>query len=164
MDFLQQLQHFTKGEIQQGKWMIGIAVVLFPFAVFLFKTNLSLQKGIVIPVCLLMLISIAYGGYVLYSKPGHFMKTEKQYHYNPKQALDSEWQKAKSDDKSYRILKYVWGFCTIVFIILYFVFTKDYYKGLSIGFAGLFFALLLIDSFFHQRLNMYIENLQKFIN
>ena len=66
MDILQQLQHFTKGELIQGKWMIGIAiVVLLPLVFFLFKSNLSLQKGMAIPVGLLMAISIVYGSYVL---------------------------------------------------------------------------------------------------
>lgn len=44
MDFLQQLQNFTKGDIQQGKWMIGVEIIfLLPLAFLLFKNNLSLQ-------------------------------------------------------------------------------------------------------------------------
>lgn len=162
MDFLQQLQHFTKGELLQGKWMIGIAiVVLFPLAFLLFKSNFSLQKGMAIPFCLLMIISIGYGSYVLYSKPKHFTETEKEIQLNPKEKLDSELQKVKADDKSYTTLKYVWGTCIIVSIVLYFVIGKDFHKGLSLGFAILFLSFLIIDSFFHQRLNSYLEELNK---
>ncbi|WP_312553280.1 hypothetical protein [Empedobacter brevis] len=162
MDILQQLQHFTKGELIQGKWMIGIAIiVLLPLVFFLFKSNLSLQKGMAIPVGLLMAISIVYGSYVLYSKPKYLTETEKEIQLNPKEKLDSELQKVKTDDKSYTTLKYVWGTCVIVSIVLYFVVGKDFHKGLSLGFAILFLSFLIIDSFFHQRLNSYLEELNK---
>lgn len=161
MDFLQQLQNFTKGDMQQGKWMIGLAVViLLPLAFLLFKNSLSLQKGMSIPFFLLFIINVGYGGYVLYSKPKHLAETEQQFQANPPQTLDSELQKVKADDKSYSILKYVWGACAVIFIAIYFIISKDYYKGLSLGFAGLFFGFLLIDSFFHQRLKLYSEILQ----
>lgn len=141
--------------------MIGIAVViLLPLAFFLFKSNLALQKGMAIPVCLLLALNIAYGSYVLYSKPTLLLQTETKFYSNPEQTLDSELQKAKSNDKSYLTAKFVWGLCTIMGIVLYFVSSKDYYKGLSIGFAGLFFGFLLIDSFFHQRLTIFMKTLQ----
>lgn len=162
MDFLQQVQNFTRGDIQQGKWMIGITIIfLFPLAFLLFKNNLSLQKGMAFPVCLLLVINVVYGSYVLLSKPKHLEQIEQQFQSNPKQTLNSELQKAKADDNSYKTLKYVWGACIIVFITLYFILSKDNYKGLFIGFAGLSFGLLLIDSFFHQRLKLYLEMLQK---
>lgn len=160
MDFLQQLQIFTKGDVQQGKWMIGIAmVVLLPIAFLLFKNNLSLQKGMAIPVCLLFIINVGYGSYVLYSKPKHLEKTEQQFKTNPQKTSGAELEKAKADNKSYTTLKYVWGFCAIVFIVLYFVVARDFYKGLYLGFASLFLGFLIIDSFFHQRLKIYTDNL-----
>ncbi len=165
MDFLHQLQTLVRGDIQQGKWMVGIAlVVLLPMALFLFKNNLSLQKGMVIPVCLLIIITICYGGYILYSKPIHLEQTEQQFQSDPQQSLSAELEKAKTDDKSYSMLKYVWGICIIAFTVLYFVLSKDYYKGLSIGSVGLFFGFLMIDSFFHQRAKIYLDALQKLLD
>lgn len=165
MDFLLQLQHFTKGDIQQGKWMIGIAVViLLPLAFLLFKNNFPLQKGMAVPFCLLFTINLGYGGYVLYSKPKHLKQTEKQFQLTPKTTLDLEVQKAEADNKSYRTLKYVWGICAIIFIALYFLLSKEFYKGLCIGFVGLFFGFLIIDSFFHQRLEIYLDALNKVID
>lgn len=112
-----------------------------------------------IPVCLLFVVNIGYGGYLLYSRPKHVSLAEKQFQLSPKKAFDFELQKAKADDKSFSTLKYVWGVCTILFVALYFFISRDYYKGLSFGFALLFFGFLIIDSFFHQRLKIYLETL-----
>ncbi|SFW74171.1 hypothetical protein SAMN02927921_03864 [Sinomicrobium oceani] len=162
MDVLQQLHHFTQGEILQGKWMIGIAVIiLFPIAFSLFQGNVSFQKGMAIPVCLLIAINIIYGGYILYSRTKYLTQTEIEFRSHPQQTLDAELQKAKADDQSYTTLKYVWGGCAIVFIVLYLVVVKDFYKGLSLGFAVLFLGFLVIDLFFNRRLNLYMEELNK---
>lgn len=165
MNFLQSLQTWAKGDMQQGRWMIGLAIViLLPFIVFLFKNNQSLQKGIALPICLLLLVSIGYGGYVWYSRAQHISHAEKQFQRSPKQTFDVEVQKIKADDKSFSALKYAWGAGIIFFVALYFFLSKDYYKGLSLGFALLFFGFLLIDSFFHQRLKVYLETLQKILD
>ena len=85
MNFLQGLQTWAKGDMQQGRWMIGLAIViLLPFIVFLFKNNQSLQKGTAIPICLLLVVSIGYGGYVWYSRAQHISHAEKQFQRSPR--------------------------------------------------------------------------------
>ena len=165
MDYLQQLQTFVRGDIQQGKWMIGIAFFVFlPITFFLLKNNLPLQKGMVVPVFLLFIINVGYGGYVLYAKPKLLAQTEQQFQSHSQQMLAAELEKSEKDHNNYTTLKYVWGICMIVFTILFFILSKDYYKGLSIGFVAMFFAFLIIDSLFHQRLTIYRDALKIFMD
>lgn len=135
----------------------GAIIFLLSLGFLLFKNNLSFQKGMAFPVCLLFVINVVYGSYVLHSKPKQLEQTEQQFQSNPKQTFYFELQKVKADDKSYNILKYVWGACVIVFITLYFIPSEDSRKGLFIGFVILFFGFLLIDSFFSQRLRLYLK-------
>jgi len=159
MDFIQNLQTWTKGDITQGKWMIGIAFfILLPFCILLIKTNNSLQKGMLIPLCLLFLMNVGYGSYLLISKPKYVTERIVQFELNAEETIKNEVTKIKVDDKSYTMTKYIWAGLLILSIVCFFVFNKDYFQGLSLGFAIMFLGMLLIDVFLHHRLKLYLEN------
>lgn len=83
MDFTLHLQTWTKGDISQGKWMIGLAVfILLPLCILLIKTNNSLQKGMLIPLCLLFVMNMGYGSYLLISKPKYVAERTAQFQLN----------------------------------------------------------------------------------
>lgn len=157
MDFITQLQTWTKGDITQGKWMVGIAVfILLPVAILLMKSSCSHQRGMLIPVCLLFLMNVGYGGYLLFSKPKYAEERTAQFQINAEETIKTEITKIKADDRSYAMTKYIWAGLLIISVACFFVFKKEYFQGLSIGFAVLFLGLLLIDTFLHNRLKLYL--------
>lgn len=159
MDFILHLQTWTKGDIIQGKWMIGIAFfILLPLCILLIKTNNSLQKGMLIPLCLLFVMNVGYGSYLLISKPKYATERKAQFQLNVEETIKNEIAKIKADDKSYTMTKYIWAGLLILSVVGFLIFKKEYFQGLSLGFAIMFLGMLLIDVFLHHRLKLYLEN------
>ena len=161
MDFTQHLQTWTKGDLQQGKWMIGIAVlIIFPICILFIKTSNSLQKGMLIPFGLLFLINVGYGSYLLISKPKYVIERTTQFQLNAEETIEKEVAKIKADDKSYTMTKYVWVGILVLSVFCFFIFNKEYFQGLALGFGIMFMGMLLIDVFLHNRLEYYLKVLQ----
>jgi len=161
MDFIQHLQTWTKGDLQQGKWMIAIAIfILLPICVLLFKSTNSLQKGATIPLVLLIIMNIGYGSYLLFSKPKYAEERTARFRINNEETIKNEFIKIKVDDKTYTMTTYVWTGLLFVSIICFFVFTKAYFQGMSLGFAMMFLGMLLIDVFLQQRLEKFMSLFQ----
>ncbi|MCY0967611.1 hypothetical protein [Chryseobacterium wangxinyae] len=160
MDFIQHLQTWTKADIDQGKWMIGIAIIIILPVCFLFAKNGNLlQKGMLVPLGLLFMMNLGYGGYLMFSRPKYREQTKEIFQTNPQETIDSELIKTKSDHKSYTITKYIWAGLLILSVGCFFMFNKEYIQGLSLGFAVMFLGMLLIDVFLHQRLKIYMRDL-----
>lgn len=165
MDFIPHLQTWTKADISQGKWMIGIAIfILLPLCILLIKTNNSLQKGMLIPLCLLFLMNVGYGSYLLISKPKYVTERTAQVQLNAEETIKNEVAKIKAEDKSYTMTKYTWAGLLILSVVCFFVFNKDYFQGLSLGFAIMFLGMLLIDIFLHHQLKLYLTFLNDVVN
>ena len=161
MDFINQLHIWAKGDTTQGRWMVGVAIVLLlPFLIIIIRSNNSLLRGMLIPICLLLIMNLGYGGYLLLAKQKVIDQTEVQFREKPEETLKSEFARVKAEDKSYIFLKSVWTMLVVLSIVLYFIFTNYYYKGLALGLIGTFFGMLLIDTFLHHRLNQYLNALQ----
>lgn len=158
MDFITHLQTWTKGDITQGKWMIGMAIfILLPTAIFLIKSSHSLQRGMLIPVSLLFLMNVGYGGYLLFSKPKYEEERANQFQTNAEETIKNEIAKIKADDRSYTMAKYIWAGLLIVSVVCFFIFKKEYFQGLSLGLVVMFLGMLLIDTFLHNRLKLYLN-------
>lgn len=161
MDFTQHLQVWSKGDIIQGKCMIGIALfIILPICVLLIKSGNPLQRGMIIPLGILFLLNVGYGGYLLFSRTKHLEQTERTSPLNS-QTIESEIAKIEADGKSYILTKYFWCSLLILSAIFFFIFTKDYFRGISLGLAIMFFGMLLIDVFLHDRLKLYLTALNE---
>lgn len=69
MDFIQQLNNWVRGDVIQGKIMIGFVLFfLCPAAIISIRSQNALIKGMFIPFSLLMVINLTYGGYLLLTK------------------------------------------------------------------------------------------------
>ena len=161
MDFIQQLQVWAKGDALQGKIMVGIGIVIAICLIFILRSDQSMLRGMLIPMGLLLVANLGYGGFLSFSRPNHIQSTIELYNQNPAQAVGKELAKAETDHKSYSALKPIWAVLIVVAIVLYFVLSSAYYKGLSIGLAGMFLGTLLIDGFLHQRLKPYLAVLRE---
>lgn len=160
MNLLQQMQLWTKGDELQGRWMIGIAlVVLLPSILLVFKNNNPILHGMWIPLFLLLLMNIGYGSYLVLSKPKSLKETKIQYEKNPTQTVEIVLGNMKQADKSYRITKFLWATFMAISVLLYFVFTKNYFKGLTLGLMIMFFGMLVIDTMLHQRVKQTMETI-----
>ena len=155
MNFIEQITMWAKGDISQGKWMMGISIfVVLPLLFFLIKNGGSLQKGMVLPLGFLVLVNLGYAGFILSSKPKYSAEIEKLYQENPSQAFSREYEKMKDFDRSYILTKYLWAALLTASVIGFFNVSKEYFQGLTIGLALMFFGLLLVDVFLHNRLKL----------
>ena len=160
MIFLQQMQLWTEGDVLQGRWMIGIAlIVLLPSILLVFKNDNPILHGMWIPLFLLLLMNIGYGSYLVLSKPKSMKQTQVQYEKNPTQTVEIVLRNMKQADKSYRITKLLWATFMAISVMLYFVFTKDYFRGLTLGLMIMFFGMLVIDTLLHQRVKQAMETI-----
>jgi len=76
--------------------------------------------------------------------------------------VQSELKKALTGNKNYTTFKPIWAILIVVSVGLFFFFTKEYYKGLSLGLMILFIVFVIIDSLLHNRLKLYLNAIQEF--
>ena len=93
---------------------------------------------------------------LIFSKPKDLEEKTRQFQINAEKTLKTEEEKVKADNKSYTMTKYIWAGLLIVSVVCFFVFTKEYNQGLSLGFTVMFLGMLLIDAFLHNRLKVYL--------
>ncbi|WP_261512163.1 hypothetical protein [Chryseobacterium paludis] len=162
MDFIQQFSNWTKGDLIQAKLMIaGIIIFCVPLIFYSTKTSDVFFKGLIIPLSILSLMLLSYGGYLLVTKGKEIQRVEKEYSKNHQLTLTKEYIKAKKDSKSYVIFKTIWVSLFILSIFLYLLFDSCYMKGLSFGFIILFLVLFMTDTFFHARSKTYLSFIQE---
>lgn len=157
MEFLPTLNLWAKGDAIQGKFMIGFGLLLALCLFFIFKSQNTFFKGMLIPICIITLVCLGYGSFLTYSRPQHIKTTTELYQQNPKETLQKELTKAQTDAKNYGNLIPIWAILIVLTLVAYFIINNEYYKGLSIGFLCLFVGFLLIDSILHHRLKPYLQ-------
>jgi hypothetical protein len=160
MDYIKKLETWAKGDALQGRIMIGIGLIVLVSLVILLRNNDPFYNGMLIPVGLLLIICWGYGGFLAFSRPRHFKTTAKHFETKRTEILNQELTKALTDNKNYSMLKPIWVLLIIISIVLFFIITKEYYKGLCIGLLILFIGGLFLDAFLHRRLKPYLSTLQ----
>lgn len=148
------------GNIIQGKCMLAFAgVVLLLFFAVLFHSQSDFLRGAMIPIALFVVINIIYPLYLLKSSAELEITILARYSQNPNKTIIRELSKAKADDRSYLVTRCLWSVLLLAAVVSSFVVSGEYWKGSSIGFAALFFGLLLIDTLFQSRLKYYLQYL-----
>lgn len=161
MNFIQQLELWAKGDALQGKWMLIFGGVLIFCLIYIFKSNNPLLRGMLIPLSILMLINLGYGGFLAFYRPNHIESTILLFQKQPEETLQKELIKAQNDSKTYDILKPIWGILICICIGLFFIFSKDFYKSILLGLLVLFSGVLFVDTFLHHRLQPYLHLLKE---
>ena len=160
MNFLQQLEIRAKADAMQGKLMVVAGIVALVSSILIFKGENQILKGMLVPLGLLALVGIGYGGFLGYSRPIHIVKAQETYQTNSEQAIVQELEKAERDNKNYTMIKKMWPVLIAVGALLLFFFHGDYARGLLVGLLVLFVFGLVVDTFLHQHLKPYIELLR----
>ena len=158
MDFIQQLQLWEKGELLQGKIMIGIGILLLIGCIAILRSQHLLLRGSLVPLGLLLMVFIGYGGYILYSRPAHVKQSIALYENSKDEAIVKEVQKHTNNNKAGKtLMKYVYpAFILFAAVALLFI-SSAYYKGMAVGFILLFAATYIIDYGFVSRSEKVLE-------
>ena len=88
MEFIQQIQVWTRGELEQGKWMLSISVLLLPLLFLLLKSENTLARGMVIPLSILFLMIAGYGSYLIIVRTEYSKQIENQFQLNAEQTIE----------------------------------------------------------------------------
>lgn len=163
MELLDYTTEWVKGEVFQGRIMLFVGILLSISGWMIFKSEHDVLKGTLIPIALMLLVFLGYGGFVAFSRPGHLEKVKTTYAESPVKALEMEQEKALRDHAAYSRLKPIWVVLIAVAAILYFL-GGEYLKGLSIGLIGMFLSVLIVDTTLHHRLGFYKAGIEKLLS
>jgi hypothetical protein len=162
MDFIHHTIQWVKGEVLQGRIMLGIGILSIVGFLYFANFQQSFYKGMILPFVLLLLVLLGYGGFQVFMRPKHIEKVQQEIQINPENAHKIEFEKAQKDDKAYARLKPIWAVLFIVSLVLFFVLKNEFGKGMSFGFVIWFLVAFIFDSFLHHRLKIYLTALQQF--
>jgi hypothetical protein len=157
MDFIEYANNWAKSEVTQARIMIGIGVLLLVAFIGIVKSQNELLKGSIIPMSLLLMTLIGYGGYILYSRPAHVKQSISLYQQSEKEAIVKEQTKHINDNKAGKTLLKIYPILMIVSIVALLFISNPYYKGMSIGFAVLFIAIYIMDYGFVSRSDLFLS-------
>lgn len=160
MDFVHQLEFWEKGELLQGKIMIGWGILFLIAFIWIFRSQNEFLRGALLPLALLMLVLIGYGGYILQSRPAHTKQSIALYRESKEEAIVKEIEKHTNDNKVGKtLIKYVYPTLIIVSALVMLLTSNFYYRGMAIGFVLLFVTAFIIDNGFVSRSEQVLKSI-----
>ncbi|MEL6674936.1 MAG: hypothetical protein AAFR61_22200 [Bacteroidota bacterium] len=160
MDFLEYTNTWAKSEVTQGRIMIGIGILLLVALYGIFRSQNELLKGALIPLTLLLVVLIGYGGYILYSRPAHAKESIARYTSAKTEAIAKEKEKHINDNKAGKtLMKFVYPSILLLAALGLFFLPSPYYKGMALGFGLLAISTYIIDNGFVTRSDAFIAYL-----
>ena len=164
MELLEHTKLWVNGEVFQGKIMMGIGIVVLLAWIAIFRSEHTILNGTLIPMALMLVVFLGYGGMQVIVRPNHTAKLQEiTTQKGVEEALKHETEYLKRGDKAYSTLKPIWAALIILSVVLYFVVKTDYLKGLSIGLMALFLTLVVLDTTLQYRLSKYLSSLQSLL-
>lgn len=163
MEIIQYTTQWVKGEVTQGKIMATIGILTIIAFLYFANFQQSFYKGMILPFVLLQLVLLGYGSFQIFKRPQYIEKVRQEMQTQPAETIQKELQKAQNDSKVYAKLKPSWAILFVVSLVLFFVFTNEFWRGMSFGFVIWFGAAFVFDTFLHQRLNVYLSSLEKLV-
>lgn len=161
MHTVHHVTQWVKGEVMQGRIMFSLGILSLIAFFYIANLHHAFFKGLIVPVLLLQIILLGYGGFQLFKRPSYIEKVRIENQLNPSNAHRIELEKAQKDDKIYGILKPIWALLFVVSMVLFVVLKEDFAKGMSIGFALWFVTAFVCDWFLHHRLKTFLAALQQ---
>lgn len=157
MDFIEYTNTWAKSEVIQGRIMIGIGILLLIALYSIFRSQNDLLKGALIPLSLLLVVLIGYGSYILYSRPAHAKESIAQYQTAKTEAIAQEKDKHINDNKAGKtLMRFVYPAIMLLSVIVLFLVSSPYYKGMALGFILLAVSTYIIDNGFVSRSDAFI--------
>ena len=161
MDFIEYSTTWAKSEVTQGRIMIGIGLLLLVALYFIFRSNHELLRGAMVPMSLLALVLVGYGGFILQSRPAHSKASIELFQQSPDDAVAQEKMKHINDNKAGKtLMKWVYPSLIILSIVILMLISSFYYKGMALGFVFLFAAIYIMDYGFVSRSDAFLKFLE----
>ena len=158
MDFIEYANNWAKSEVTQGRIMIGVGLLLLFVLYVIFRSQNEFLRGSLIPLGLLILILVGYGGYILYSRPAHVVESISLYQESTSEAIEREKIKHVNDNKAGKtLLKYVYPSLIIVSAGALLLLSSAYYQGMALGFVIVFASTYIIDNGFVTRSDAFLS-------
>lgn len=165
MDFIEYSNAWAKSEVSQGRIMISVGVVLLFVIYTVFRSQNDLLKGALLPMGLLLVVLIGYGGYILYSRPAHAKESTAFYQKSEKEAIEKEKAKHINDNKAGKtLMRYVYPGLILLSALVLFLVSSPYYRGMALGFIVLSVSAYIIDNGFVSRSDAFIAFLNQIGN
>lgn len=154
---------WVKGEAFQGKIMMVIGILLLIAFAMILRSNDTLMRGMMIPLALVTLICIGYGGNLIWGRPAKLKTLTTEYQQSPQATIDAEKTRLSGELSTYKMLKtYVWPLIIVAGVFVYLLMGQGYYKGLGIGISFLGLVGLILDTTLSRRAAIYFDHLQNF--
>lgn len=161
MDFIEYANNWAKSEVTQGQIMIGLGVLILAALVGIIRSEVEFLKGATIPIALMLVILIGYGGYILFSRPAHAKESIALFQKSEKEAIEQEIVKHTNDNKAGKTLMKIYPILAIVSLALLMFLSSPYYKGMAVGFGFLFLMAYVVDNGFVSRSDAFLEFLNE---
>lgn len=156
---LESTAKWVGGEIVQGKVMLAVGIILLVACVFLWQSGSALHRGVAIPLAIVMLVNLGYGGYILQARPALLEQATQTYQQEPATIIAAETERAANEIKAYSQLKYVWVGLAVVSALSLFLWTPSFIYGIALGMLILAVSGMTIDSFLLKRISSYSEEI-----
>ena len=158
MDFIEYTNAWANKEVRQGRIMIGLGFLTLLAFYFSFQNENHWLRGAVIPLGLLLVVLIGYGGYILYSRPAHARASIARFQNSKEDAIEKEKAKHINDNKSGKmLLRYVYPGLMLISVLVSLLIPDPYYKGMAVGFILLFASTYIMDNGFVTRSDAFLS-------
>jgi len=158
MNFIDYTNAWVKAEVNQGKIMIGVGLLVLVALFAIFKSQNELLRGMLIPLGLLTVVLIGYGVVIMTSRPAHAKESLALYELSKSEALEKEKLKHINDNKAGKtLMKYVYPALILLSVFLLLFLSITYYKGMALGFIIVFVSTYIMDYGFVSRSDAFIS-------
>lgn len=145
----------------QGRIIVGIGIVVSIALVLIFRSEHALLRGAMIPLGVLALLLVGYGGFILYSRPAHSAQSIALYESSPAEGVANEREKHINDKNAGKaLMKYVYPSLVILSALALLFLAKVEYRGGALGCIFLFASTYLIDYGFVSRSDAFLAFLE----
>lgn len=161
MNFIEYSTNWADAEVQQGKVMMGVGILLSIAFVLILRGENILLRGSLIPLGLLLAVLIGYGSYILYSRPAHSKEIIMLYTKNSGEAIKQEIAKHEGDNKAGKLLLRTYPILMLISVIALIFVSSSYHKGMALGFILFFVSAFIIDTGFVSRSARFLSFLRQ---
>ncbi|MGB0369423.1 MAG: hypothetical protein ACPGD8_08450, partial [Flavobacteriales bacterium] len=140
---------------------IGIGALVLVAFISILKSENELLRGSLIPLGLLLVVLVGYGGYILYSRPAHAKESIALYQKSPEEAVVQETAKHINDNKAGKtLIRFFYPGIILISALVLLLVSSPFCKGMALGFILLAASAYVIDSGFVSRSDAFIAFLE----
>ena len=163
VDFLPQLQEYYKGERLGAIWFTIVGVALLLLSLFIWKQSppVSMGRGLLYPLLFVGICCIIAGPLLMRSNKDRLVRFPQEYQVDEQAFIIKETARLEGVGRWWLPLKITWSLIILVGLVLAFIGTTPYWKGLGLGLLLIGAIGHVVDGFAHERANVYLDHLDE---